>query len=51
MTNINKLENNKKRNRVLPRPIAPPPDTAACAIVVGFGIQPAIGVGTGAGVG
>ena len=34
-----------------PRPIAPPPETAACATVVGFDIQPARGVGTGAGVG
>lgn len=34
-----------------PRPIAPPPETAACATVVGLDIQPARGVGTGAGVG
>lgn len=34
-----------------PRPIAPPPETEACATVVGFDIQPARGIGTGAGVG
>jgi hypothetical protein len=56
-TNINELENNRKRNSVLPgidgapRPIAPPPETAACATGVGFDIQPASCVGTGAGVG
>jgi len=34
-----------------PRPIAPPPETEGCATGVGFDIQPASGIGTGAGVG
>lgn len=34
-----------------PRPIAPPPETEGCATGVGFDIQPAKGIGTGAGVG
>ena len=51
-----KLENDRKKMNVVPgidgapRPIAPP-ETAGCATVVGFDIQPARGVGTGAGVG
>jgi len=57
MNNIKDLENNRKRNGALPgidgapRPIAPAPETAACATVVGFDIQPASCVGTAAGLG